>query len=98
MNAYRIQNSIVAAPDEQAAITAWAAHFNQLATAAGPVEDVALTLEIQIEDEFGNYAPGPLSECMPGAGEPAQVVCEGECEGCGSPEPFQDQGEPGPGI
>lgn len=80
MKAYRIQNDIVAAPDEQAAIVCWGGYDDRDVASAGPVEEVPLTLEINIEEESGSFRTGTLAEVMPADGEPAQLVCEGECD------------------
>lgn len=83
MNAYRIQNDIVAARDAQDAIRAWAEHYQAPYNSAGPVETVnPAELEISIEDEDGEYRDGKLSEVMPIDG-PAEIVAFGDCENCG---------------
>lgn len=81
MKAYRIQNDIFAARDEQEAIAAWAEHYNAGTAEAGPVEEVPLDLEIQIEGPEGVWRDGKLSEVMPSDG-PAEIVCFGNCENC----------------
>lgn len=80
MKAFRIQNDIVAAADSQKAIAAWAEHYKEPYNAAGPVEEVPLTLEIQVEEPEGEWRDGTLDEVMPAGDEPAQIVCFGECE------------------
>jgi len=77
MKAYRIQNDIFAAPDAQAAIAAWAEHYNDFTIAAGPIEEVSPDLEISIEEEDGTFRTGKLSEVIPIDG-PAMMICEGE--------------------
>jgi hypothetical protein len=83
VKAYRIQNDIVAAANEQEAIAAWSEQTNMPAASAGPLEEInPAELSIEIENEFGAFRTGKLSEVMPDAG-PAQVVAFGECEDCG---------------
>lgn len=78
MNAYRIQNDLVAARDEQEAIAAWAKHYDVDPQSAGPVEQIdPSTFIISVENEDGTWRDAPVAEVMPTAGE-ACLVAFGE--------------------
>lgn len=84
MKAYRIQNDIVAAHNEEQAIGTWAAHFKKDPKTAGPVEEVnPAEIEVQFERTEGEWEAGALAEIMPEADGAPEVLIEGECEGCG---------------
>lgn len=84
MKPYRIQNDIVAAHDEQEAIKVWSEQRGEPATAAGPVEQVPLTMEVMLEDESEKGTkPGTLADCFPAEGdEEARIIAFGDCANC----------------
>jgi hypothetical protein len=82
MKPYRIQNDIVAAKSEQQAIEVWAKERGLPAASAGPVEEVLVTVPVNLEDDSGGTKPGTLADCMPGDNDEPRVVAFGECEHC----------------
>jgi hypothetical protein len=77
MKAYKIQDTIVAAHDEQEAIATWAKYFDEAPEDACPLKEVdPATFEVNYELDDGSWMPGPLMHLMPEK-EPG-VILDGE--------------------
>jgi hypothetical protein len=66
MKAYKIQDDIVAAHNEEQAVGTWMDYFSEDAKSAGPIEEIdPLTYMINFEQNDGSFELGPLADIMP---------------------------------